>query len=100
MPRIKVTDFYHAAYLVANGCDLIDSECQMFMDKAICTMTFEGSRVDELTNDYLGREAVINLYTFRQAYVRVNDYVMETKRNYERAVRSARRHGEGGPSCA
>jgi hypothetical protein len=83
MHTIRVTDLYHAAYLAANGCDLVDIECQLFMDKVVCTLIFSGENLDELTTSFMKRDACMNLYTFRMAYTNISECVNNAKRSYK-----------------
>jgi hypothetical protein len=93
MDRVGVTDLYQASYLLINGCELTGIECIPMPGSLVCHLTFSGSRIIELQQEYFDKRARVNLWTFRSAYNQINSYIHQAKKSYEMA-----RRREGGAS--
>lgn len=88
METVAVTDFYHASYLLLSGCALTGIECNPVGVKSIvCTMYFSGQNVAVCNENWLTKQATVNLMAFRRAYAQVHTFIDQAKKGYFR-------HGE------
>ena len=87
MENVQVTDLYQASYLLLNGCSLVSVECIPTGGVITCQINFTGDSLDELSEQWYQKEAVVNLWSFRTAYHQVNSFVQQAKRNYEYSQR-------------
>jgi hypothetical protein len=98
MESIEVTDLYEAAYLAMKGGRLDGVACIPLSKSIACTFTFSGEALSPFQEAYRRKEAEVNLFAFRGAYTRVNGYMREAKKAYEKERRELRRErvsGEG-----
>jgi hypothetical protein len=91
MERIEVTDLYEAAYLVLQGGRLEEVACIPLSSSIACTFTFSGETLALDQEAYRRKEAEVNLYAFRGAYTRVNGFMHEAKKAFERERRQMKR---------
>jgi hypothetical protein len=94
MERVEVTDLYEAAYLVLKGCRLEEVACIPLSSSIACKFAFSGESLGRDQEAYRRKEAEVNLFAFRGAYTRVNGYMHEAKKHWERERRRLRRDGE------
>ena len=83
MESVSVTDMYQASFLLLGGCELTAVQCFPMTGSIACRMTFSGSRLSELMDEWFAKTANANLWAFRTAYNQVNSYVHQAKRNYD-----------------
>jgi hypothetical protein len=87
MERVGVTDLYQACWLLLKGCELTGIECIPTGGALSCRLSFAGSNLEELQEEYFQKRSCVNLWAFRSAYNQVNSYVHQAKKNYEHAKR-------------
>jgi hypothetical protein len=101
MERVGVTDLYQACWLLLKGCELTGIECIPMGGTLSCRLSFAGSNLEELQDEYFQKRSCVNLWAFRSAYNQVNSYVHQAKKSYEQAKRRETAAGvfaEGGES--
>lgn len=82
MEHTVITDLYEASWLLINGCVLDEVECIKLSGKLACQFTFLGKRLTELRARYYDRDAVVNLFSFRQSYNQIHGLVHQAKKHY------------------
>lgn len=92
----EITDLYEAAYLLMSGCTLEAVSCIPVSASLSCMMTFSGPGLQRAQDDFMTKQAVVNLHAFRLAYGQVNSYVHQAKKSFDRERRMARR--DNGPN--
>lgn len=86
MEKVGVTDLYEAAFLVWNGCHFVGVEVVPMAGALGCSLQFENDTdLARYQERFKLRDAMVNLYGFRQAYNTVNGYVHQAKKSYEMA---------------
>jgi len=85
LERVEITDASLAAWLLMNGCTLVERQYIPHVGPLSCLMVFSGSRIHELQDEYFGKRTRVDLWQFRAASNRINVYVHEAKRSYEQA---------------
>lgn len=87
----EISDLYEVTYLLLKGCELKEVRCIPVSEGLSCLFTFTGEDIEEsLYEVHIGR-ASVNLTAFREAYSRVNTYIREAKKNYDRKRRELRK---------
>ncbi len=87
METAQITDLYQASYFLLSGCELVGIECIPTGGAMSCRISFRGERLEELTQQWWDKQAVVNLWAFRSAYSQVNSYVHQAKKSYDLAAR-------------
>jgi hypothetical protein len=87
METAQITDLYQASYFLLSGCELVGIECIPTGGAISCRISFRGEHLEELTQQWWDKQAVVNLWTFRSAYSQVNGYVHQAKKSYDLAAR-------------
>lgn len=87
METAQITDLYQASYFFLSGCELVGIECIPTGGAMSCRISFRGERLEELTQEWWDKKAVVNLWVFRSAYSQVNGYVHQAKKSYDLAIR-------------
>lgn len=87
MERAEVTDLYQASYYLLSGCEITGVECIKAGNGTSCRIYLQGANLVSLAEDWFGREAVVNLWTFRNAYTEINSHVQQAKRSFELSLR-------------
>ncbi len=83
METVEVTDLYQASWYLLSGCEILGVECIKAGNGTSCRILVQGQNLAELANAWFEREAVVNLWTFRNAYSEINSHVQQAKRSYE-----------------
>jgi hypothetical protein len=80
----EVWDLYQAAYLLTLGCNVELVEC-VPMKSGVTTYRFvmSGIGMQDYLQSYASKEAVVNLYAFRNAYYELNTFVYQARKRYE-----------------
>jgi hypothetical protein len=82
---VDVTDAYLAAWLLMNGCALVECICRPNAGPLGCLIVFSAPRIHELEEQYFARRVQVDLWEFRVAFNRINQHVHEAKRSYPQA---------------
>jgi hypothetical protein len=85
LESVDITDAYLAAWLLMNGCTLVERRYIPHVGPLSCLMIFSGPRIHELEEEYFGKRARVDLWEFRVASNRINEHIHEAKRSYEQA---------------
>ncbi len=94
--HLEVTDAYLAGWLAINGCMVVECTYSPNAGPLGCLMVFSGPRIHELHEQYVQRNARVELWEFRAASNRINQYVHEAKN--QQARRGDDEGHEGGAS--
>lgn len=79
--RVKVRDFYQAAYLMSIGAVVVDVELVPELDKDVCILTFSGEQIQSHLKTYLNNQALVNPLLYQRAVNRVREIVFHTLDN-------------------
>jgi hypothetical protein len=90
METVEVTDLYQASYYLLSGCEITGVECIRAGKGTSCRLTVQGANLATLASDWFERQAVVNLWTFRNAYTEINSHVQQAKRSFELSLRYRR----------
>ena len=90
MESVEVTDLYQASYYLLSGCEITGVECRQAGTGSSCRLTVQGPNLAELASAWFERQAVVNLWTFRNAYTEINSHVQQAKRSFELSLRYRR----------
>ncbi len=85
LESVDITDAYLAAWLLMNGCKILQSTYRPNVGPLSCLMVFSGPRIHGLEEEYFGKRARVDLWEFRAASNRINVHVHEAKGGYEKA---------------
>ncbi len=85
----EISDLYHASFLLLSGCSLEGVRCIPTGGALSCLLSFQGDKVDELTEAWLNKKATANLWAFRSAYNQINAHVHQAKKSYDHARRGS-----------
>jgi hypothetical protein len=84
MRTVGVTDLYEAAFLLWNECRFAGVDVVPMAGVLGCSLKFEADDdLEYFQEQFKRREALVNLYEFRNAYNTVNGYVHQAKKSYE-----------------
>lgn len=83
METVEVTDLYQASWYLVSGCEILGVQCIPAGSGTSCRIQVRGANLAELSDTWFEREAVVNLWTFRNAYSEINSHVQQAKRSYE-----------------
>lgn len=83
METVEVTDLYQASWYLLSGCDILGVECIRAGSGTSCRILVQGHNLAELASRWFEREAVVNLWQFRNAYSEINSHVQQAKRSFE-----------------
>jgi len=90
METAEVTDLYQASYYLLSGCEILGVECIPAGNGTSCRIAVRGSQLTDLAQAWFDKKAVVNLWTFRNAYTEINSHVQQAKRSYELSRRFRR----------
>lgn len=90
METAEVTDLYQASYYLVSGCEILKVECIQAGTGTSCRIIVRGHELARLAAAWFDRTAVVNLWTFRNAYSEINSHVQQAKRSYELTRRFGR----------
>ena len=83
MDTIEVTDLYQASFYLVGGLELESLKCIPVNGSLACCLTFSGEQIHSLSEEYFTHQAVVNLFSFRQAYNQINSYIQQAKKSYK-----------------
>lgn len=83
METVEVTDLYQASWYLISGCEIIGVECIRAGNGTSCRIVVQGQKLPELSQQWFDRTALVNLWTFRNAYSEINSHVQQAKRSFE-----------------
>ena len=75
--RIRTSDIYQGAYLLAIGGTVDGLEVVKELDKEVCIITFTGLNVKSKLNDYVNNQASIDPLLYQKAINRIKDIVFK-----------------------
>jgi len=75
--RIKTTDIYQAAYLLARGAVIEDLELVKELDKDVCIVILSGESVLSDQQAYINNQALIEPVLYQKAINRIKDIVFK-----------------------
>ena len=84
LERIDVTDLYEAAYLVTEGGRIEEVQCIPLSRSIGCCITITGEGLSRRRETFQLKQAVVNLFAFRNAYTQINGLVHEAKKAWDR----------------
>ena len=84
MERVDVTDLYEAAYLVTEGGRIEGVQCIPLSQSIGCCISVAGEGLTRKRETFQLKQAVVNLFAFRNAYTQVNGLVHEAKKAWDR----------------
>lgn len=91
MEMAEITDLYQASYYLINGAEIMGVECIPTGKSTNCRILVQGTNLTDLAQRWFEKEAVANLWAFRNAYSQINSHVQQAKRSYELAHRPSAR---------
>ncbi len=90
METVEITDLYQASYYLLSGCEILGVECLKTGNTTNCRIHVRGADLAKLAEDWFNKQAVVNLWTFRNAYTEINSHVQQAKRSFELSHRFRR----------
>jgi len=75
--RIRTSDIYQGAYLLAIGGTVEGLEVVKELDKDVCFITLQGNDVNSKLNDYTNNQATIDPLLYQKAINRIKDIVFK-----------------------
>ena len=91
MESVEIIDLYEAAYLITKGCRIEEVRCVPLSSVSLgCSIMVSDSDPDllEKRKTFWRKEALVNLYSFRNAYTQVNGLVHEAKKAFKKELRA------------
>jgi hypothetical protein len=90
METAEVTDLYQASYYLLSGCEILGVECIPAGTGTSCRIAVRGPNLTDLAQAWFDKSAVVNLWTFRNAYTEINTHVQQAKRSFDLSRRYRR----------
>jgi hypothetical protein len=95
MQTMTVTDLYEAAYLTMAEYELVEVKCVPVSSALVCRFTFRGKDLGECIEMLRTRNAVANIFYFRNAYSQVTTLMHEAKKSYDRDRKAQKKQAGG-----
>ncbi len=90
METVEITDLYQASYYLLSGCEILGVQCIKTGNSTNCRIQVRGAALEVLSQAWFDKQAVVNLWTFRNAYTEINSHVQQAKRSFELSHRFRR----------
>ena len=90
MESVEIIDLYEAAYLITKGGRIEEVRCVPLTSSILgCSIMVSDPAPDllEKRKTFWQKEAMVNLYAFRNAYTQVNGLVHEAKKAFKKELR-------------
>jgi hypothetical protein len=78
--KIITNDFYEAAYMLINNCELVDIEGTHSNNRILCNLILSGENITKLRITYLNGEAEANILNLRRMVGQVSAWVHGAKK--------------------
>ena len=75
--RIRTSDIYQGAYLLAMGGSVDGLDVVIELDKDVCFISFTGLNIISKLNDYSNNQATIDPLLYQKAINRIKDIVFK-----------------------
>ncbi len=94
LESVEVSDAYLAAWLLINGCTIVQCTWRPHAGPLGGLMVFSGSRVHELVQAYFNRNARVEVWEFRAASNRITRCLHEARDEQRQTLSET--EGKGG----
>ena len=89
METIRTSDFYEAAYYLAEGFPPESIGCRRLNKELLCDFYYSDPSLEELQVSFFSGRAKVNLLSFRRSYGELVSRAGKVKREYRKKAKEA-----------
>ena len=89
METIRTSDFYEAAYYLAEGFPPESIACRRLNKDLLCDFYYSDPSLKELQVSFFSGKAHVNLFSFRRSYGELVNRAGRVKREYQKKAKEA-----------
>ena len=82
---LSTEDIYESAYLLTLDASVENVEVLTENGKLICKFTFTGDNLLQAQSEYYNAKAIVNLWSFRRCFNRINSLIGTAKKEYKQS---------------